>query len=240
MQFKLTRQKISEKLNALVSKKIEQCDLDVPLAPKKILKEIAVISRKIKKNGLPEYLVLKKLQGKLGYGIFLHPQAKAIAKGTVIGPYSGKVLICPQNEVSSSDYVFSLIPDMHLTKEEQRMWDPKNRYHPRRLYSVDLDAEKMGNFTRFINHSEKPNIEAYFVRMPSRSKGLLPTFEIIYIAKKKIRPGEQLLVCYEGEDKSYWGALNIKPFPMTPQTFRLNVHLEIVYSEPALLQKSND
>jgi hypothetical protein len=99
----------------------------------------------------------------------------------------------------------------------------------RRLYSVDLDADKKGNFTRFINHSEKPNIEAQFVKIPSNKLGISPgSCEVIYVAKKTIHPGEQLLVCYEGDDKSYWGALKIKPFPMTPKTFVLNSSCEIV------------
>jgi hypothetical protein len=85
---------------------------------------------------------------------------------------------------------------------------------------LDLDAHKVGNFTRFINHSAKPNVEAHFLRIPKNSLGIAPSlFEIVYIASKTIRPGEQLLVCYEGDDNSYWGALRIKPFAMTPRTF---------------------
>ncbi len=140
----------------------------------------------------------------------------------MIAAYAGQVSLFPQNEGNSSDYVFSLIADLRLSREEQAEWDPKGKFHPRRYYSIDLDAEKIGNFTRFINHSEQPNIEAHFLRIPRNSYGVPASpFELLYIAKKTIRPGEQLLVCYEGEDKSYWGALKIKPFPMTPRTFRI-------------------
>lgn len=223
MKFKLPRQSISSELQVLGSKKIRRGGIYVPKATKRDLKGIAAVSRQIRKRGLPKHLVLKKLKGKLGYGIFLHPQAKPILKGEVIAPYAGEVFVGPQNEGEGSDYAFALLPDLLLTKEEQRTFDPKRKFHPRRLYSMDLDADKKGNFTRFINHSTKPNVAAEFLRIPSNSLNVSPApFEIIYIASKEIRPGEQLLVCYEDEAKSYWGALGIKPFPMTPKTFQIS------------------
>ncbi|MDE3045527.1 MAG: SET domain-containing protein [Verrucomicrobiota bacterium] len=222
MKFKLKRQEIDQKLVDFGVKKIKQNRVHVPRATSKTLKGLAESLEEIQKNGLPKHLVLKKLKKKLGHGIFLHPNAKPILKGEVIAPYSGEVALFPQNGEDNSDYVFSLVSDLLLTKQEQLSWDPGRRYHPRRLYSIDLDAHKKGNFTRFINHSAKPNVEAHFLRIPANSLGLSPSpFELLYIAKKTIRPGEQLLLCYEGEDKSYWGVLNIKPFPMTPKTFRL-------------------
>ncbi len=226
MKFKLARLKISKELNVFSSQMIKKHKVDVLRATKNNLTEIAAISQEIQENGLPKHLVLKKLKGGIGHGIFLHPEAKPILKGEMIAPYSGEVFLSPQNQEDDSDYMFSLIADLLLTKKEQTHFDPENRYHPRRLYSLDLDARKQGNFTRFINHSEKPNIEAKLLRFPSDSLGA--TFEIVYFAKKNIRPGEQLLVCYDGDDDSYWGALNIKPFLMTPKTFQLNSSLKIV------------
>lgn len=229
MKFRLQRQEISKILLIFCSNKIKKNKIYVPRASKKIVEEMPPIFKEIRKNGLPSYLLIKKLKRKLGYGVFLHPKAKPILKGAPIAPYSGKVILRPQNLEDDSDYVFTLLSDLRLTREEQRKWDSARPYHPRRFYSVDVDAHKKGNFTRFINHSETPNIEAQFVQIPSNSVGLLPVpFELIYVAKKKIYPGEQLLICYEGEDKSYWGALKIKPFPMTPKTFLLNSSCEIV------------
>lgn len=222
MKFKLKRQIIDKYLLDFCSKRIKKDKIDISLANKQIIKGLPPILEEIEARGLPSYLRIKKLKKNLGSGIFLNPDAKAIPKGAPIAPYSGIVTLSPQNSESDSNYIFCLISDLRLSKEEQKKWDPTQRYHPRRLYSVDLDAEKQGNFTRFINHSSKPNIEARFVRIPKNSVGLAPSpFEIIYVAKKKILPGEQLLVCYEGEDKSYWGPLKIKPFPMTPKTFIL-------------------
>jgi hypothetical protein len=231
MKFKMQRQEIAGDLVSFSSNLIKKNKIDVPRASKKIVNGMPAILKEIKKKGLPNYLVIKKLKKKLGYGVFLHPDAKPILKGSPIAPYSGKVSLCPQNMGGDSDYIFSLIPDLRLTKEEQRRWDPTRRYHPRRLYSLELDAYKKGNFTRFINHSEEPNVEAHLVRIPSNSVGLEPVpFELVYVAKKTIYPGEQLLVCYEGEDKSYWGVLKIKPFPITPRTFFLNKSCKIVAS----------
>ncbi|MBI5272614.1 MAG: SET domain-containing protein-lysine N-methyltransferase [Chlamydiia bacterium] len=222
MKFRLQRQEISKDLFIFCLEQIKKNKIHIPRASKKIVTGLPSILKEIQEKGLPNYLLMKKLKGKLGYGIFLHPEAKPILKGTPIAPYSGKVLLCPQNMENDSDYTFALISDLRLTKEEQSKWDSTRRYHPRRLYALDLDALKRGNFTRFINHSETPNIEACFIHIPANLSGLEPApFELIYVAKKTIHPGEQLLVCYEGEDKSYWGH-KTKPFPMTPKTFRLN------------------
>jgi len=228
MGFRLQRQRVAKDLSILCLNRIKKDKIEVPRASREVVRRMPAILREIRKNGLPTYLLKKKLKGKLGYGIFLHPKAEPILRGTPIAPYSGKVILCHQNmEKNDSDYAFALITGLRLTKEEQRKWDPSCRYHPRRLYSIDLDARKNGNFTRFINHSEKPNIEAQFVRIPPNSAGLSPVpFELIYVASKTIRPGEQLLICYEAEKKSYWGSL--KPFPMTPKTFILNQSCEIV------------
>jgi hypothetical protein len=228
MEFKTASQEISPALKKFAHKKIKESKMPASRATKNDLNQIAAISREIEEKGLPDDFVLRKLKGKLGHGIFLHPEAKPILKGEIIAPYAGEVFLCPKNDGSDSDYVFCIVSDLLLSKREQALLDPKNRYHPRRLYSIDLDAHKKGNFTRFINHSAQPNVEASLLRIPSK-KGPA-SFEIIYIAKKKIRPGEQLLVCYEGDDKSYWGAMKIKPFPMTPRTFVLDASLKVCKS----------
>jgi hypothetical protein len=228
MEFKLPRQEITKLLNDFAFRSVRRQKIYVERASKNNLSEIAAVSREIEEYGLPKHLVLKKLKGKLGFGIFLHPDAKPILKGEAIAPYAGEVYIAPQNQGEGSDYAFSLISDLVLSRKEQSILDPKNRYHPRRLYSLDLDADKKGNFTRYINHSVKPNVEAPMLRFPANFRGGPATFEIVYMAKKTIHPGEQLLVCYEDEKKGYWGAIGVKPFPMTPKTFRLNASLEII------------
>lgn len=229
MEFKLPIQEINEKLKSFYSKKLKENKVYVSRASKNDLMAMAAIIRDIREKGLPEYFVIRKLEGKLGHGVFLHPEAKPILEGEVIAPYSGEVYLSRQNNDDDSDYAFALIADLRLSKKEQLLLDPRGRYHPRRLYSLDLDAEKKGNFTRFINHSDKPNVEAELVKIPAHFLGLSrASFELVYFARKTIRPGEQLLVSYEGEAESYWGAMKIKPFPMTPKTFRLNASLKVI------------
>ncbi len=229
MKYKLARQIISENVIKVISQGIRVQNLAIAKASKNNLKEMAIVLREIEEKGLPNYLVRRKLKGKLGQGIFLHPDAQPILKGQVIAPYSGITILAPQNDLNDSDYAFCPLFDLRLSKQQQLQIHPKRKFHPRRLYSVDVDAAKKGNFTRFINHSDKPNVEAHFLKIPSNSFGLTPVpLEIIYIARKTIRPGEQLLVSYEGEEKSYWGAMGIKPTPITPRTFLLNKSLKVV------------
>jgi hypothetical protein len=216
MKFNLKRQVITEEIVKIVLNTWTHKDLEPYRLTKKNLNELDDVCRQIEQWALPKNFVRKKLPGKLGYGIFLKPDAEPILKGSLIAPYAGEVSIVAQNEEDDADYAFDPVTDFYLTKEEQGRFDPKNRYHPRRLYALKLDAKKQGNFTRFINHSEKPNIVAYLV-----STKMNP-FEIIYFAKKTIRSGEQLLVSYENGEKCYWSALGIKPFPMTPKTFRIS------------------
>lgn len=220
MNFRLPRQIITLELKRIVSREMRKQNLSFARPSKKDLLHMLRLTRTIKNKGLPSYLVRKKLKGKLGYGIFLRPDAKPILKGDIIAPYAGEVSLTPQNESDDDAYAFDALDNMHLTKDEQKIFDKKNRYHPRRLYALKIDGFKKGNFTRFVNHSEKPNVVADALTIPKNRFNLSPMpIEIVYIAKKTIRPGEQLLVCYEDEEKSYWSALNIKPFPLTPQTY---------------------
>ena len=205
--------------------------MKIPPVSKNNLKELAEASKVIEKKGLPKYLVCKKLPHGLGFGIFLHPSTPSVLKGSVIASYAGEVSIVPQNEDDEGSYAFAPLEDIYLKKVEQLLLDKKHGYRPRRIYAVKLDALKKGNFTRFINHSEKPNVIAYTASVPSNHYGLAPSsIEIIYYAKKTINPGEQLLTCYENKEKSYWNDPKIKPFPMTPQTFQLTSSLKIIRS----------
>src|SRR5579863_589625 len=234
MEFRLSRQLIDPKIFAIVSREIRKQNLLITHASKKRLKELAEIVEIVERQGTPKHLICKKLPHKLGHGLFLAPDAKPIQRHALIAPYAGEVSIVPENAPDDSGYAFSPVSGFHLTKEEQAHFDPKHRYHPRRLYSLKLDALHKGNFARFINHSAKPNVVACAFSTPKKNPyGLAPMpVEILYIAKKTIHPGEQLLVCYEEEEGSYWGALGIEPFLMDPKTFQLSTSLEIVRNKP--------
>lgn len=229
MKYRLPRQQLSPSLIRVMTREIRKQKIETIRGNKKNLKELADICQAIQTKGLPENLVCKKLPKGLGSGIFLHPKAKPILKGQIIGPYSGQVSILPQNAPGDSCYAFAPIVDIVLSKKEQKLFDQRNLYQWNRLYAMDVDAEKQGNFIRFINHSDKPNIVAHLFKIPKNKFGLSPSLlEVVYVAKKTIRPGEQLLVCYEGDGNSYWNNLGIKPTPITPKTFFLSSSLKVV------------
>lgn len=230
--YKLPRQVFAQELTPIVSREIKKQDIDLAPLPKKNLKELLEVSKIIIDKGIPDNLIVKKLEGDLGYGVFLHPDADPITRGTLIAPYSGEISISPQNEPDDSAYAFATITDVTLKKDEQAAFDKERKFHPNRLYVLNLDAKNRGNFTRYINHSVLPNLEAEIFRVSRNSLGLKKSpIEVFYRAAKKIQPGEQLLVCYEDEEESYWKPFKIKPFPMTPQTFILNDNLEVIKTD---------
>ncbi len=227
MKYRLPRVAFDPLLNKLVSRE-ERKQQAASKMGKKALQELSDICKAVKKTGLPEHLVCKNLSKHLGSGIFLHPKAKPLKKGQIIGPYSGVLNVAPQNAPGDSSYVFSLMCDMHLKKEEQKILDKKASYRPNRLYAIDIEAENTGNFIRFVNHSDKPNVEAELFSVPKNTLGLTPSpIEVFYVAKKTIHPGEQLLICYEAGDNSYWTNLDIEPTPMIPKTFKLSSDLRV-------------
>lgn len=223
MKYQLAYHHYTKDIEKIVSREIRKQRILVLRAKKAQLKELSEISYAIKNWGLPRYLICKKLPKGLGWGIFLRREASPIPKGQWIAPYSGELSITSQNHPDESVYAFSPIFDIHLTKNEQAHFDKKRLYRSNRLYAFNVDAVKKGNFTRFINHSDHPNIVANFYRIPANQLGLPRSpLEVIYLAKKRIHPGEQLLVNYEGDEPSYWSSVGIKPIPITPKTFQVD------------------
>src|SRR5579883_1492579 len=175
MKFKLPRQVSHSEIYRIISREMRRQKIKADPISKGELREIAELARMIKKNGLPSHLVCKKLPHNLGKGIFLHPDADPILQDQLIGPYAGELSIVKQFLNDDACYAFAPIENLLLNKEEQRLFDRDSKYHPRRLYSLKLDAEKKGNFTRFINHSSKPNIDSYSIAIPENPYGLEPS-----------------------------------------------------------------
>lgn len=108
-----------------------------------------------------------------GYGAFAKEE---IALGAYVGEYVGLVRRRTFWKDRKNDYLF-----------EYSIGDwPRNPYV--------IDAREKGNFTRFINHSETPNLDTLSVY----AEGVM---HIIFIAKKRILAGEQLSYHY-GE--TFW------------------------------------
>ena len=234
MKFKLPRIVITPELRDFLTKELKRRGEVIVKADKVTLEEMAEASKAVLSTGIPKNLVRKKLPKGLGYGIFLRPDAEPILKRQVIASYSGDFRLVPQMRAEESDYAFAPMADITLSKKDHKRLDPHRAWHPRRLYELLIDADKKGNFTRFINHSSKPNILAEELRVPNNPYGLTPApAEIVYIAKKTIRPGEQLLVSYEDGEETYWAVMGIKPLPITPQTFRLDAALRVIGDCPS-------
>lgn len=231
MKFKLPAPIYPQEMRKIIANELRKQKISVRRPNKQHLKELADTAKAIQTSGLPAHLICKKLPNGIGHGIFLHPKAKPLLKGQIIGIYSGELALIPQNLTEDALYSFEPISNILLTKDEQIFFDRKRRYHPRRFYAMHVNALKKGNFTRFINHSGKPNLVSEFFMIPENTLGLSSSpIEVVYLASKTIHPGEQLLISYDGDDNSYWGAQEIKPLPITPKTFQINASLKLTGS----------
>ncbi len=111
----------------------------------------------------------------IGYGVFAE---KEILANTYIGEYTGDLRKRTFWEDKKNKYLFEYYLGELMTSKYL------------------IDAQERGNHTRFINHSDYPNVEPIAVI----AEGIL---RIIFFSKRKIAPGEQL--CYDyGE--GYWNS----------------------------------
>lgn len=109
----------------------------------------------------------------IGYGAFAE---KEIRVGAYVGEYTGVVRHLSRLHSDHNPYCF---------------------HYPTRFWSLKyfvIDSMREGNFTRFVNHSQHPNLDPLCLV----DRGLLHQ---IFIANKVIKPGEQLTFNY-GDD--YW------------------------------------
>ncbi len=118
-------------------------------------------------------ITIRWIHEKIGYGVFTN---KSLAKWEWIGEYAGILRQRPLLFPRLNDYCF-MYP---------REWLP--------IRMFTIDSEKEGNFTRFINHSDFPNLESISVL----HKGL---FHIIFRPIREIPAGTELTYDY-GE--LYW------------------------------------
>jgi hypothetical protein len=102
--------------------------------------------------------------GELGYGVYTTAKTQ-IKKGQYVEEYIGDI----RPPDAESMYRFVIPPDLCV-----------------------IDAEKGGNWTRFINSGCKPNLKAWASTVGKRHC-------ILFQASKNIGPGEELLFSYGGE-----------------------------------------
>ena len=194
-------------------------DLD-DLEPK-LNDSIKQYAREIETRGIPEKFVAKEIpiQPLLGKGVFLSPKASVIKKGDLIGIYTGKYRLLPDEEHFDGRYTFEIFA---FSSKRKGVQDLLKKHAPELLKVSKLclyvDALEAGNFIRLVNHSPFPNIEAEIRLIHDQP-------EVVYRAYRTIYPGEQLLVNYH---KTYWSSLEIRPLPVHPHTYMLNRKGEVV------------
>lgn len=185
---------------------------------KKAYKEILRCAQAIQKQHIPPHLHLAFVHPLVETGVFLKKGEKCIQKGELIGVYTGVYELVKADALYNTAYAYDVLQDIKLRKSSLSHVlippDPKEPITTAEEYSIQTNAQEAGNFTRFINHSSiDPNVEAIVCKLPENR------IEIVLFARKKIRPGEQLLSCYGGQ---YWRALHIIPNNMRPTTYTIN------------------
>lgn len=156
----------------------EKAKRDDKVPPEKIWMGI-YFDKEIRRGSHPP-VSIKYIDAEVGYGVFAE---KKIPPCAFVGEYTG--LIQERNPKQLKDKIHCL---------RYPMWEGGK--------NVCIDAEQKGNFTRFINHSAKPNLNLqsiYWRGIP----------RMIFVAIKEIREGGQLTFDY--------GPLFWKEFSQTPQ-----------------------
>jgi len=114
-----------------------------------------------------DFFYIRWINRYLGYGIFA---ARTLPALTYIGEYAGEVKKRNNRDNRHNDYVFSY-----------DLCGKATRYC--------IDAKKKGNFTRFLNHSESPNLTSRWVIKEEIT-------HIIFFSNQTIPKGRQLTYCY--------------------------------------------
>ncbi len=126
-----------------------------------------------------DHVYIGYIDRSIGYGVFANRDLSAL---TYVGEYTGVVKQRRAKAIRLNDYVFG------------HMAGPKNT-------PFIIDAEKKGNFTRFINHSYAPNMNSRWVIC----KGIT---RIIVFTNAFVPKGTQLTYDY---GKYYWRS-RLSPF----------------------------
>ena len=113
------------------------------------------------------YYYIRYINRYLGYGVYA---ARTIPALTYLGEYTGVVKRRRNRKNRFNDYVFSY----DLCGKSTR-WC--------------IDAQEKGNFTRFLNHSDQPNLTSRWVIR----EGIT---HIIFFSNSLIPAGTQLTYCY--------------------------------------------
>ncbi len=162
-------------------KKTNKAKLEDEIPPEKIW--MGVYFDKEIQRGIHPLVSIQYIDPDVGYGVFAKQRIPTCA---FVGEYTGIVQERKKKHLKDKYYCV-----------RYTVWEMGRR-------NFVIDAETKGNFTRFINHSSKPNLglqSVYWRGMP----------RMIFVALKEIQEGTQLTFDY--------GAFFWKECPQTPKLF---------------------
>lgn len=139
-------------------------------------------------EGYTAKICIRWINKKVSYGAFAEQD---IERGEMVCEYTGIVEL----EEKGDDNLY--------------LWDyPTVLKEKNKRIRFCVNAEKAGNYARFINHSLRKYQNVGIQMIPSRN-----LWHVVYIAQKDIKKGEQLLTYY---GMQYWRDRKIVPTPLTP------------------------
>lgn len=119
------------------------------------------------RKGMHPAVSIRYVDEEVGYGVFADAKIPAC---TFVGEYAGVIQMRKPKQLKEK---------MHVLR--YTLWESKKNFA--------IDAEYQGNFTRFINHSDKPNLilqSVYWRGIP----------RMIFVSLKEIKQGKQLTFDY--------------------------------------------
>ncbi len=129
------------------------------------------------------------------YGVFADADIK---RGDMVCEYTG-ILCRDDNDDEENGYIWDYPTSLYEHVEGKKR---------RKKIKYCIDALKSGNFARFINHTIR-KYQNVGVQMVPRNN----LWHVIYIAKKDIKKGQQLLTYYGTQ---YWRDRQIVPSSIEP------------------------
>ena len=133
-------------------------------------------------------MYIKWINKQVSYGAYADQD---IERGEMVCEYTGVVEL----ETKGDDNLYLWDYPTILKEENKRI-------------RFCVNAEKAGNFARFINHSLRKYQNVGIQMIPSNN-----LWHVVYIAQKDIKRGEQLLTYY---GMQYWKDRKIVPARLTP------------------------
>jgi SET domain-containing protein len=128
------------------------------------------------------------------YGVFAEADIK---RGDMVAEYTGMLGYDDAN--NDNPYVWDY-PTIRYVEVPEKKRKKKIKYC--------IDAEKSGNYSRFINHTHRKHQNVGIHIVPANN-----FWHVVYVAQKDIYRGQQLLTYYGTQ---YWRDRQIVPAPLLP------------------------